>query len=45
MKFAGTLAGRVQLRHRLVKVHADTPDQTDGADEFSEGLAERGICW
>src|SRR5450755_1165244 len=42
-KVTGTLAGRVQLRHRLVQVHPDPPDQPGCADQLSERLAERRI--
>ena len=37
------LAGRVQLRHRMVEVHPDAPDEPGCADELSEGFTEWGI--
>jgi hypothetical protein len=42
-KFAGTMAGGVQLCHGLIEVHPDPPDQADRADELPERLAERLI--
>ena len=38
-EITGTLAGRVQLRHRLVEVHANSADEPGGANQFAREQA------